>query len=365
MKTLKISLLAVAAALVYACAGNNATVSGTIEGAAQKDLIVKKLASKGLEVVDTLKTDASGAFNFNLEVAKGDPDFVYIYYGAVPAAALILQSGDKVKVVADTLGASCSVEGSAESVRLQEALALQRSLAAAISSDGKNAAREYIGHYRRYIRFVMDNSKSLAVIPLLSEKLPSGTPVFSQVTDAIHYKNTCDSLKTVYPESRYVKALEAEATARMQELRLSSAMEAAREVGYIDIELPDENGRKVKLSEVSGKVVMVFFWSSVMGEQKLFNQDVLKPVYRDYHKRGFEIYAVSLDSDKASWATAVKTQNAGWINVCDSRGTSSPVAAVYNVQKIPSLFFIVDGNLVTSTGVKDEDTLRRFLSKRL
>ena len=142
-------------------------------------------------------------------------------------------------------------------------------------------------------------------------------------------------------------------------------LEKAEEVGYIDIVLPNEKGQKVKLSEVKGKVVMVYFWASEMGEQKMFNQDVLKPVYRDFKGRGFEIYAISLDTDKAAWATAVRTQNTGWINVCDGLGTASPSVLSYNVNKIPSLFFIVNGELVTGTGVKDEATLRRYLSSKL
>ena len=110
---------------------------------------------------------------------------------------------------------------------------------------------------------------------------------------------------------------------------------------------------------------MVYFWASVMGEQKMFNQDVLKPVYKQFAPKGFEIYAVSLDTDKAAWATAVKAQEAGWVNVCDGLGTASPVISTYNVQKIPSLFFIIDGEVVTSTGVKDDASLRSFLSSKL
>ena len=102
-----------------------------------------------------------------------------------------------------------------------------------------------------------------------------------------------------------------------------------------------------------------------MGEQKMFNLDVLQPVYKQFAPKGFEIYAVSLDTDKAAWATAVKTQNSGWINVCDGYGVSSPVVSTYNVQTIPSLFFIIDGEVVSSTGVKNEATLRAFLSSKL
>lgn len=364
MKIIKFALaISTAVVALSSCSSNKATVSGTLEGAAGKDIVVKKLGTGKLETVDTLKTKADGSFAYSLPVAKGDPDFVYLYYGETPVASLILQSGDKVTVKADTLGV-WTAEGSAECEKYIEVAGLQRDFAKALNSPDASA-RTYIDYYRKCIVFVMNNSKSLSIIPLLSEKLPGGTPVFSQTTDAIHFKSALDSLKTVYPESKYVKGLEAETDRRLKLLQMSSAVSAADEVGYIDIELPDVNGNKIKLSETKGKVVMVFFWASEMGEQKLFNQDVLKPVYRDFKGKGLEIYAVSLDTDKAAWATAVKTQNAGWINVCDGLGAESPVVYTYNVRQIPSLFFIVDGELVSNVGIKDEAGLRRFLSKNL
>lgn len=345
------------------CSSNKANLSGTVAGAEGKDIVIKKLSSAGVEALDTIKAGAEGSFAYKMEIAKGDPDFVYIYYGETPVASLLLKAGDAVSVKADTLGI-WSVEGSEECSKLLEATNLQRGFAKKLAG-GSITLQDYIDYYRQNVKFIMANNKSLAVIPLLSEKLPGGDPVFSQLTDAIHFRATCDSLKTVYPDSRYVRALDAEAERRMNLLQMNNAIGKAQEVGYIDIELPNELGRKIKLSEVQAKVVMVYFWSSEMGDQKMFNQDVLKPVYRDFKGKGLEIYAISLDTDKAAWATAVRTQKSGWINVCDGLGTASPSVLSYNVNKIPSLFFIVKGELVTGTGVKDEATLRSFLSKKL
>ena len=146
---------------------------------------------------------------------------------------------------------------------------------------------------------------------------------------------------------------------------MDNRLRNAAEVNYIDIAMPDVKGNTVKLSEVEGKVVMVYFWASENAEQKMFNLDVVKPVYADYKDKGFEIYAVSLDTDKAKWATTVRNQELDWINVCDGRGSASPVVTTYNVQSIPSLFFLVDGDLVSSTGVRNEATLRSFLAAHL
>ena len=173
-----------------------------------------------------------------------------------------------------------------------------------------------------------------------------------------------DSLELVYPESRYVKALRKEADQRYRYLELQAQIDNAQEVSYVDIELPNVNGEKLKLSEVDSKVVLVYFWNAADASQKMFNQDVLKPLYADYHKRGVEIFQVSLDVDKAVWANSVKDQELPWISVCDSRGAMSPYVGLYNVEVTPSMFILHDGELVDGE-IVDEKSLRRLLDKLL
>ena len=206
----------------------------------------------------------------------------------------------------------------------------------------------------------MQNSSSLSVVPVFYQTFGDNLAVFGQYTDAIHFKSVADSLSRVYPESRYVKALRAEADKRMGFLELESRLQSAKEINYPEIELPDLQAVKHKLSEVDSKVVMIHFWTATDAEQKMFNLDVLKPVYEEFHSKGFEIYQVSLDADKGLWARVVKEQGLPWINVCDSRGAASPYAAAYNLPAVPATFILVDGELVDGS-VVDEKSLRKLL----
>lgn len=370
------------AAISWSCSSDKAIVNGIVEGTSKGEVVVKLMNINKMDVLDTLRLDSDGRYSCSVPVKEGDPEFVYVYYGQTKVASLILQKGETAVVVSDTLG-GYSVTGSPESELLSEAEGSQAEFAGAVAAtraklDGLNPSsaealelgrelyRNYVSYYRKRVLFVMENSNSLSSIPVLYENI-GDLAIFSQPTDVLHFRNTCDSLLAVYPQSRYVKALESETARRENIFRLNSFANEAGEIGYIDLNITDINGQKVSLSSVAQdkKVVMVYFWASVMGEQKLFNQDVLKPVYEQYAPKGFEIYAVSLDTDKAAWATAVKTQGSGWVNVCDGLGTASPVISTYNVQQIPSLFFIVDGDIVSGTGVKNEATLRSFLASRL
>ena len=370
----KIILFAAALAMAAAC-GDNAKVEGTLAQAPSANVVVKSLN----HVIDTVQTKSDGTFSFKVDVAKGQPEFVYLYHGDTKVASLLLEAGDKVTVNADTLG-NWSVEGSEESLLLQQvekdhADAMARMLALSVQMDSekneskllqlrKSLGQEYVDYYRQCVRYVLAHSSSLTVVPVFFQNLGGNLPVFSQATDAIHFRNVADSLALVYPESRYVKLLRDEADKRFGYLELEARIKSAQTVGFVDVELPDVAGKKQKLSDVDSKVIMLYFWNSADASQKMFNLYMLKPVYEDYHRKGLEIYQVSLDPDKARWARVVKEQQLPWINVCDSRGGASPYIATYNLAVLPATYIIKDGQLVDGK-VVDEKSFRKLLDQLL
>lgn len=368
-----------AALMVAAACGRMAKIDASIDGVSSSDILVKVLKSKALEVVDTVAADEAGRLSYKMEIDKGQVEFVYLYRGSKRLASMLLKQGDKVVIEADTLG-NFSVSGSDESAKLAQVEneyisflkrlhELNAQVDAASSPDEVLAARqamgqEYLAYYRGRVKYIMANSRSMSVIPVLYQTMGENLPVFGQTTDAIHFRNAADSLELEYPDSRHVKALRQEAERRLGFMSMENLVNNAQQIGYPDIELPDLNGQKRKLSDVDSKVVMIHFWSAADAQQKMFNLDVLKPLYKEYHKKGFEIYQVSLDVDKGLWAGVVKQQSPEWVSVCDSRGAASPYAAVYNLPALPAFFIISDGALVDGS-VVDEASLRKLLNKLL
>lgn len=366
-----------AAAVVAASCGRTARVEAVIPEAASSDVVVKLLDVNRFEVLDTVKADSNGKLSCKVSVEKGQPEFVYLFHNDKKVASLILKNGDKVSVVTDTLG-NYTVKGSEESVKLAqvekeyaEVMSKVTSLAYAIQ-DAKNESdanvlrqelgKTFVDYYRSRVKYVMSNSHSLSVIPVFYQTLSPELPVFGQATDAIHFRNAVDSLSTVYPESKYIKALSKEADKRFSFMELQSRIMSADAIGYPEIHLPDIKGEKRKLSEVDAKVVMVYFWSASSPEQKMFNQDVLKPLYNEFNSKGFEIYQVALDIDKGLWAQVVKEQNHPWISVCDSRGSGSPYIPTYNISALPAFYIIANGELVDGS-VVDDKSLRSTIQK--
>ena len=370
MKSFSRILAFAAICIGLAACDDNVVVTGVLKDAPESDLVVKMLDVNRFQVLDTLKTGEDGAFVFTLELEEAQPEFVYLYYRDRQVASLLLQAGDEVHVETDTLGAY-RVDGSEESLNLQKVEnaynACVRDIARIIVNPFRgNAAisRRYVEYYRDRVNYVISHSHSLTVVPVFFQKLNDGLPVFGQPTDGLLMRNICDSLKTVYPNSKYVKALEKEADRRISEMEITSRINQAHEVGYIDIDLPGVEGKKVKLSEVESKVTMVYFWATTV-EQKMFNLDALKPIYDEFHPKGFEIYAVSLNVDKAEWGKAMRNQKLPWTNVCDTRGVESPYIGMYGVTSIPMAWFIVDGQIDAGANVRNAADIRAYLKKKL
>ena len=125
------------------------------------------------------------------------------------------------------------------------------------------------------------------------------------------------------------------------------------------------DGKKVKISDLDSKLILVYFWQAADAAQKMFNQDVLLPLYKAYNPKGLEIYSISLDTDKGVWASAVKSQALPWVNVCDGLGAACPAVGLYNISRgLPVAYLIEDGTLSPET-FSSEKELRSIIAAKL
>ncbi|HEX8197424.1 MAG TPA: redoxin domain-containing protein [Pyrinomonadaceae bacterium] len=109
-----------------------------------------------------------------------------------------------------------------------------------------------------------------------------------------------------------------------------------------DFELSAIDGRRVKLSDLKGKVVLIDFWATWCGPC-VKSTPTLNKLYAKYKERGFEILYVSVDeqSDLYKIALFVKDHKLGFPVLLDE-GTK----ALYNVKVFPTTIFIDrEGNI--------------------
>lgn len=106
-----------------------------------------------------------------------------------------------------------------------------------------------------------------------------------------------------------------------------------------DIQLPDTNDSIRTLSSLKGKVILIDFWASWCRPCRASNPAIVR-LYKKYAAKGFEVFAVSIDSKKESWLKAIKADRLPYLQVNDNAGWSSKTAEAYSVDQIPSNFLL-------------------------
>ncbi|MGY6561643.1 MAG: TlpA family protein disulfide reductase [Luteibaculaceae bacterium] len=115
-----------------------------------------------------------------------------------------------------------------------------------------------------------------------------------------------------------------------------------------EIVLPGVDGKELKLSSLKGKVVLIDFWASWCGPCRRENPNVVRS-YEKYKSakfkngKGYEIFNVSLDRDKAAWLKGIEQDQLNWkYHVSDLKFWNSEAAQLYGIRSIPANF-LIDG----------------------
>ena len=356
-----------------------ARIYATLEGAGEKAVVLQKFNYNRMVTVDTIRTDHDGHFNYRVKLTGQAPYIYYLSLDEKPVASLVLLPSDQVTLTVPAQG-PFTVEGSEESVLYQEANTAFSTAAAQMneisSSLTDNSSEEeiqaanramsklYVDYKREAIKHIVTHPGSITSAITLFRRFSDELPVFGQESDVVFYKTVQDSLSLVYPKTEYLKAIKDVLDARDQSLALSSRLGDVEVISFPDLIMPDIDGHDRILSELKGQVIILSFWSVAQDEHKVFNVD-LAELYAKYHAQGLEVYQVSLDIDKAAWASLVRNQRLPWISVNDGFGTQSPSLAAYNVDHLPTMFVFDRAGDIVARDLFERDDLEQQIRKLL
>lgn len=107
----------------------------------------------------------------------------------------------------------------------------------------------------------------------------------------------------------------------------------------LDIHFTALDGREVDLAKMTGKVVLVEFWSTTCGPC-IAEMPTVKAVYEKFHDRGFQVLAVSLDDKETALRRFIKEKELPWPQHFDGKGWENQFAVRYGIFSIPTTWLV-------------------------
>ncbi len=367
----RVFLLIMLALTAAACKDKNSfTIRGVINGKTDKYIHISKVDINTPILIDSAKISKKGSFRFTVHSAE--PDFYQLGFSGTDFITLLAKPGETIRLGFSNknLYENYSVEGSEGSSKLQVLdLALantkrkldsltnlynQSSKEPGFDVKGPELESEFLNlikaQRKKNIEFIINNINSLAAIKALYQTITPDTYVLYEPNDLQYLKIVTDSLTKHYPNSKHVQALARDLNNELNKMYVEKLGAMANELpqSKLDPNLKNLAGKRISLSSLKGKYVLLAFWSYRSKECIVENLQ-LKEYYKLYKSRGFEIYQINIDDSEEDWRKAVSYDELPWINTREDDPRNPVNAKLFNVTTLPSNYlFDKEGKIIGS-----------------
>ena len=118
------------------------------------------------------------------------------------------------------------------------------------------------------------------------------------------------------------------------------------------------------LESLRGKVVLVFFWSTA-STAAVAEIPAIVAVQEKCRESGFEVVAISADTNQERLAAFLKEKNLAWPTYFDGKGSRNAIASSYALRTLPAMWLVNKKGFVTSTDARGEleDLVKKLLSE--
>lgn len=345
-------------------------VDGIINGATKKIIYISRVDVNTPILIDSSKISKKGTFKFRVKTSE--PDFYQLGFSTSDFITILAQPGEEISLQfrGNNLFENYSVSGSEGSEKIQIldlSLAETKRKLDSLSLVYENAAKEsdfgvtsrtleeefnklIRAQRKKNIEFIINNLTSLASIKALYQRINPDMYVLYDPKDLQYLKIVTDSLTHYYPNSKQVQALARDFQKELNQMYINQLEQITKDIPQtkFDPDLKDVSGRRVSLSSLRGKYVLLTFWS-VRSKDCIGENLQLKEFYNLYHKKGFEIYQINLDQNEEDWKSAVRFDELPWISTREDDPANPKNAILFNVKNLPANYlFDKEGNIISS-----------------
>jgi hypothetical protein len=360
--------------LVYIFSGckdkDTFSIDGVIKGKKEKYIYFSRVDVNTSVLIDSSKISRKGAFRFKIRAREAD--FYQLGLSSSDFITLLAEPGEKIKLLFDgkNLFEKYTISGSEGSEKLQildlsltETKRKLDSLSSVYTKvsgepgfDVKSPSLEAMfiklikEQRKKNIEFIINNINSLASIKALYQRINPQMYVLYDPHDLQFLKLVTDSLSLHYPNSKHVQALARDFEKEMNQMVVDKFKQLAKDIPQtkLDPDLKNITGKRIALSSLKGKYVLLTFWS-VRSRECIEENLQLKEFYKIYNKKGFEIYQISLDESETDWKSAVKFDELPWISTREDDPLNSKNAVIFNVKNLPTNYlFDKNGEIISS-----------------
>ncbi|MGQ9619846.1 MAG: thioredoxin-like domain-containing protein [Bacteroidales bacterium] len=358
---------------IYSCREQKkVTVGGKLANPESGFVCLKRIDIDTPVPVDSVKIRSNGTFR--LKIKTNLPEFYQLGVTGKGFITILAEPGERIKINfnSEFLPYDYNVSGSpgtqklmhldsALAVTLRKIDSLKVEYDSSYNKSGfdkkeKELNESYIKLLKDQrmfnISFILNNLNSFASIKALYQKVDNQTFVLYDSRDIQFLKLVADTLSYYYPDSRQVRALKAnfeQEKNRFYMNQIEQLVGKAQE-RKLDPDLKDINGRRIALSSLKGKYVLLAFWSAASADCISENMD-LKIFYNRYRDKGFEIYQINLDLNEDIWRKAVKFDELPWISVREDDPANPVNAILYNVKVLPANYLYDKNGEITASNL--------------
>ena len=371
------------AVLLASCAKENRFhVNGCITGVKDTTLYLEQITlGDGIVAIDSARIDETGTFALE-GTAPTNPEFYRLRIGG-QGINLAIDSTETITVEADlanlSFGYSVKGSGVCDTIKILSLKLAELEKAVRQVAEDRNFT---IQERNEQIDTLVARYKNDVKMNIIRDRYASASSYFAcfqilgaaRIFDPMQDKSDLTWLRAVAnawneqypgcPRSENLANIVAQGRknqAKPREIVLNLDNEKVRELGIIDITLPDINGKERTLSDLRGKVVLLDFTSFAL-EGSTERTMQLRELYNEYHDKGLEIYQVSLDGSRNFWAQ--KCEYLPWVSVYCEEGTASRYVDLYQVFTLP-YYFLIDRNCDLQARMENIPDLKKAIEKLL